>query len=605
MSWEIILVFILLVTTITSLAIEKIPSDVTAILAYSFVLLVGAITKSEYWPNMQDMMSVFCSSAPITIGCMFMVSAALEQCGALELAAQFFQRWAKTSYRKLLAYLILITSFVSAWMNNTAVVIMLMPVVLSVARVSGIHPSKLLIPLSYASIFGGCTTAIGTSTNILVSDILVKFGMSPLGMFELTPLGFPLMLAGLIYMVFFADKLLPNRGLVTTSLSEEERQKYIAEAFVSQDSNLVGKSIGESGLLKQLGVRLLEVVREGVSIKDISSQFILEAGDTLILSCRPSGLVKAHNMQGINVKSTTGLDLEQIDVREGVIVEGVLGPRTSLVGKTLEEINFRQRFRMMVLAVHRRGVNVRDKIGTLRLDFGDTLLLLGTSNAIENLRHSNDILLLDYPPVPTIDMRKRMPLAFGVLIGVVLASAFEFIPMVGAAILGVAVLLGTNSLKPKEAFESVDWRLLILIYAMLGVGQAIDKSGFAYFTARGLVDAGMYFVSAAMAPYVMLAIVYLITLILTEILSNNATAVIMAPIAITLAHTMGVDPRGFVMAVCIASSAGFALPIGYQTHMYVYSVGGYKFSDFMKIGVHIDLVYFLVSVTLIPLLWPF
>jgi di/tricarboxylate transporter len=605
MTWEIALCVFILVATVTSLVFERIAADVTALIAFAFVVLVSVVTKSPHWPSFHELMGVFSSPAPVTIAAMFVVSSALEYCGILDYGSEFFSRWAHAGYRKILAGLFLLTVVVSPWMNNTTVVIMLLPVVLSICRVAKIAPSKLLIPLSYGAIFGGCMTAIGTSTNILISGVLEENKMEPLGMFELAPVGGVAMLVCIVYMILTANKLLPDRPVVTATLSESERQEYIAEALVQYDSEMVGGTLEESGLLKKNGVRLLEVNRDGIAVKNVNKDFVLHGGDRLVLACRPSGLMKARSVDGINIRTSTGLDLEQIALNEGLIIEGVLGPKTTLVGKTLSEINFRQRYRVIVLAVHRRGVNVLDQIDTLQLDFGDTLLMMGAEQAIEELRYNNDILVLDRPRLPAKDTTRKIPCVLAILLGLVVFTSLEWVPLPAAAIVAVAALFITRSIKPREAFDSIDWRLLILIFGMLGVGQAIEKSGFAYLFAETMVNGAKNFVHAQYMPYVMLAIIYLITLILTEILSNNATAVIMAPIAIGLAMAMGMDVRTFVMAVCFASSAGFALPIGYQTHMYVYSVGGYRFSDFIKIGLNIDLIYFVICMIFIPIVWPF
>jgi len=605
MSWELVFIVIVLIAAVSSFVIERVSTDLTAICAFCVVLLVSVATASDKLPGAYQMVGVFSNPAPVTIAAMFILSAALEKCGVIEWIAHIFGKLTQLPYAGLLTALILVVALMSAFINNTAVVVVLLPVVLSMARRMSVPASKLLIPLSYASIFGGCCTAIGTSTNLLVSGILLEHGQPPLAMFELAIIGVPLLIGGMAYMVLIGHRLLPARETLTSILSDAERQEYITEAYVKRNSNLVDKTLKEVGLLGAAGVRILEVIRNGISLDTPQDQLILHGGDRIILSCRPSGIVKARNVEGMQFVLDQGLDLEQIASHEGAIVEGFIGPKSTIVGKTIREVNFRQRYRMIILAVHRRGRNVRDKLGTLRLNFGDTLLLMGADESIEVLRSSDDVSLLDRPPVPAADMRAKKPIVIMVMLGVVLSVTLNFLPIVAAALIGVGILFATNCLKPKEGYEAIEWRILMLIYGMLGLGMAMDKSGFSKFIAENLVAGSSMLVSEEMRPIFMLVCLYFCTGVLTEILSNNATVVLMAPIAIGLGSTMGVDPRPFIIATCIASSASFSTPIGYQTNTYVYSIGGYKFSDFFKVGLPLNLVYFAVSVVVIPQVWKF
>ena len=605
MTWELIFVCVVLLLGLTSFIVEKVPTDLTAFCIFATLLLVSMLSGSELLPGVGDMLQVFANPAPLTIAAMFVMSAALEKCGAIEVMAQYLSKLTNLGYMRFLAILIVFVGFASAFVNNTAVVVVLLPVVLSLARTIKVPASKMLIPLSYASIFGGCCTAIGTSTNILVSSILQDHNMEPLSMFELSWVGVPLFFVGLIYLVFAGNRFLPVRETLTSMLSAEERQEYITEAFVKQDSVLVGVSLIDSKLMKTPGVRLLEVVRNGVVLQTSLNEIILAPGDRLILACRPSGIMKARSFDGMVFVGEQGLDVEPIASHEGAVVEGVIGPRSSIIGKTMREMNFRQRYRLIILAVHRKGHNVRDKLENLKLQFGDTLLMMGTDVAIDNIRSTDDIILLDRPALPAEDMRRKMPWVVGALVFAIACVTLKLMPIVGAMIVAVAFLFITDSVKTKDAYQAVDWRILMLIYGMLGLGMAMERSGFSTLIAENFVAAGNYFVSPELRPYFMLAAIYLCTGILTETLSNNATVVLMAPIAIGLASTLGVDSRPFIIATCLASSASFSTPIGYQTNTYVYSVGGYRFSDFYKVGLPLNLIYFVTCTILIPYFWAF
>ncbi|MGE9295189.1 MAG: SLC13 family permease [Puniceicoccales bacterium] len=603
MTWEILFVLGVLVFAVASFVWEKLPVDVTAITVFAVLMVVSMVSGSENLPSLDGLVSVFANQAPLTIAAMFIISLALEKVGAIDLMADALARLTKLPLRMFLVVMILSVAFVSAFMNNTPVVVVLMPVVIGLARKMNQPASKMLIPLSYASIFGGVCTLMGTSTNILMSGILVDHGMKPLGMFELSSVGLPLLFAAGTFLVLLGPKLLPVRETLTAILSEEERREFITEAFVRHGSDLTGQSFNDSALKKTRGIKLMEIIRDGVALTGNIHTAQLHEGDRLVLSCRPSSLANAQ-ATGVDFIHEQGLDLEQIAAHQGAIVEGVIGPMSTITGKTIREINFRQRYRMIILAVHRHGRNVRERLETLPLDFGDTLLMMGTDQAIENLRNSDDIMLLDRKPVPATNLRRWMPLVVGLVALMIAAVSVIQLPIVAGSIAVVAIIMLLGIVKPKEAYAAVEWRILILIYGMLGLGQALEVCGATQMGADQLV-AITNIVPPAMQPFIMLAIIYFASSVCTEFLSNNATVVLMAPVTLTIAAALQLDPRPFVIAVCVASSASFATPIGYQTNTYVYSVGGYRFSDFARIGIPLNLLYFVVTVVIIPIFWKF
>jgi di/tricarboxylate transporter len=598
MTLDIILVFSILALTLVSFVWEKVPVEVTAISAFALILALGLLPVNTA-------LTVLSNPAPVTVGAMFMVSAGLEKCGAIEIMTGYFKKLANAGYVPFLFVMILSVAFISAFINNTPVVVIFMPVLLSLARKMNVPASKLLIPLSYASIFGGVCTLMGTSTNILISGIAESYDMAPLSMFELAQVGLPLLVLGTIYLMLFSRKRLPVRETLTQILSPEERREFITEAFVHHDSQIAGKNLIESKILKTPGVRVLEIFRAGSSIPDKLNEVVLQAGDRLVLACKPHGIAQARDVEGLNFLGEIGEGLEQIAASEGSIVEGFIGPNSSIVGKTVAETDFRQRFRLIILALHRRGKNVREKLETLPLKFGDTLLMMGTDQAVASLRNSDDINLLDMPHVSSRSRRKKIPIVVATILGIVGFTTFTNFPIAGSAIIGVTVLLVTQCISSKEAFGSVGWNIIFLIYGMLALGMAMQETGASTLVANHAVGAVNSFVPPDWQPYVMLAVLYFMCSALTEILSNNATAALLAPVGISIAVTMGVDPRAFLVATAIASSASFATPIGYQTNTFVYGVGGYRFSDFIKFGLPLNLLYFSVSIFLIPMIWPF
>ena len=605
MTWEIVFVFALLIFAIASFIWERISADLTAITVFGILIFVSMLTESPELPTLENLLGVFGNSAPLTIAAMFIVSGALQRTGAIDLFTAYLRKLAKIPYKRFVFVMVIGVAAASAFINNTPVVIVLMPILLVLSREMGVASSKLLIPLSYASIFGGTCTLLGTSTNLLASGILRDSGYAPIGMFELASVGLPIVVFGALYLVFFGNKLLPHRETLTSILSEEERKEFMTEAFVRAGSELEGQTAQESGILKGRGIRLLEIVRHGVAVPGDPTTLQLEAGDRLVLACRPSGVAEANTIKGISLRGRLSAGLETIAMDEGAIVEGVVGPHATITGRTLKEINFRQRFRMVVVAIHRKGHNQRDRLNRLRLQKGDTLLMMGSSDAISSLSNSEEIILLDRPSLPARSIRAKMPIAIGTSIMIVALATFNLVPIVAAVALGSAILMLTGCVKPKDAYASIEWSILMIIFGMLALGQAMNSTGASILIAENMISLIQSFAPAHLRNVIMLAFIYIITSVFTEFLSNNAAVALMVPIALGIALTLGIDPRPLVISCCIAASASFATPIGYQTNTYVYGVGGYRFSDFTRVGLPLNFICFMITVIIVPLVWKF
>ena len=612
MTWEIIFVLLLLAGALASFIWERVSADVTALTVFAAITLVSILSGSERLPDLEQILTVFANPAPLTIAAMFVVSAALNRCRLIETVSGLLSRLAGVGYRGFLLVLIGSVAIISAFVNNTPVVVVFLPVVMSLAKSMNIPSSKLLIPMSYASIFGGCCTLVGTSTNVLASGIAAENAvypdMSPLGMFELAKIGLPLLVVATGYLILFGRRLLPDREALSSILSDIEQKEFVTEAVVRRDSSLVAKSVRESGLHEINGMRLLDVVRDGQALPHSKDSIVLRGGDSLIFSCRPSGIVEARNVEGLDLLSETNLGLEQVSAATGIMVEGVVGPTSSLTHRTLREIDFRKRHDVAIIAIHRRGRNVTRDLDSIRLQATDTMLLLGSEQAVENLRRSEDLVLLDHPPVPVEDVARKAPVVLGVIGGIVGLASAGIMPIVASAVIGVAVLFLTGCLKPKEGYGSIEWNILVLIYGMLTLGLAMKTSGASDLVAEALAGGVLTYAPEEWRLFLLLAALYLTTTILTEILSNNATIVLMAPISLELAHKLDLtmhDARAFLLATCIAASASFTTPIGYQTNTYVYSVGGYRFRDFVKIGLPLNFLYFTSATILIACYWKF
>ena len=612
MEWETLLAFGLLIVTLVSFLMEKVSVDTTALTLLGIILIFSGLEISENWPSVNKILTVFSNEAPLTIAAMFVISASLNRCRLIEQTSDYLGKFCKYGYRRFMLILLVLVAFVSAFVNNTPVVVVLLPVVISLSRIMGVSSSKMLIPVSYASIFGGCCTLVGTSTNILASGIITNSStyqdMQPIGMFELSKIGLPLLVISLGFLVLFGRKLLPNREALSDIISDLDSKEFLTEAIVQSNSPLHGQKIKDSGISKLSGVRLLEIVRDGASISARKTEEKLKTNDRLVLSCKPQGIIETSEFKGINLINQTDLGIEQVSSKTGIMVECVVGPSSSLISKSILDASFRARFNLTILAVHRRGKNLGLDVDKVRLQASDTLLILGSKNAIERLRKSEEVILLDQATMPMKNMKRKAPIVIGVLVGIIGIASLGILPISITAILGVSVLLLTGCLKAREAYRAIEWNILILIYGMLALGVTMQETGASSIIASVVGGVGLGLFEPEWQPLAVLIVLYLCTAFLTEVLSNNATIVIMAPIALEVAKLMEMtetSARAYVLTACIAASASFVTPIGYQTNTFVYTVGGYKFGDFVKVGIYFNAIYFMGTILLVSCFWGF
>ncbi|MFC1865023.1 SLC13 family permease [Chloroflexota bacterium] len=587
---NLILTVVVLVAAISLFISGKLRADLIAICTLIALAVLGLITPEQS-------LTGFANQATITIGAMFVVSMGLVRTGMVQWVAYHVDRLAGKGELRLIVVLCTLTAILSAFLVNTATVAIFIPVVIALSRSRKISASRILIPLSFASQFGGVCTIIGSSTNMLVNGIGISRGLRPFGFFEFAALGLVMVVVGIIYLLLTSRWLLPKRKGEVNQVDKYRLADYTAELQVLGNSPLIGKPWKESKISRETKVDLSNLMREGKPV--VRPQITkIRPGDLLILRGHIEQIIDVENNYGLEmIKNARFIDQEH--PHEIQLVEVLIPPNSNLIGKTLQDADFFRRYKHPIFAIQRRGKTLKERLADTKLNNGDTLLLQGHKDDVLALMNSANVIVTN--DLSGFQFRKDKAItAILVMLIIIVLSVFNITPIMVAAIIGAAGMVLTRCITIEEAYNAIDWKIIFLLGGIIPLGVAIDSNGVMSFLSNNVLQTLLGY-----GPIVLLAATYVVVALLTEGISNNAAAAIMAPLVIGLASSMNVDPRPFLVAVTFAASTSFATPIGYQTNTMVYSPGGYRFTDYSRIGIPLIVIFWILATLLIPLIWPF
>lgn len=575
-----------------TLVIGWFEADLVVFAALVILILLGIITPEEA-------LSGFSNEGILTIAALFVVISVVQNSKWIRKLPTLIFGHVNTP-RKATLRMMFVIATMSSILNNTPVVAMFTPIIKRWAHNHHIAPSKLLLPLSYAAIFGGLCTLIGTSTNLVVSAMLINQGYHGFSMFELGLIGVPCTIFGILYMTTIGYKLLPSRA-ADSDLQKDESGNYLVEMKVETNCSLIGKTI-EQGRLRNLdGLYLIAVIRKDQKIFPVSGKQILLADDRLVFTGMVSKIIELEKIPGLSIELGSGIDLEHFQDSAIRLSEVVVAKESIVSHHTVKECDFRNKFKAVIIAVFRNGKRIQSKIGSIVLKPGDKLLILSTDEFLRQNQHGNKNFyftsqvsnLQDSPP------SKKLHLPLYIFFAMMVVVTAGIMPILTASFVAVVLLLIFKCITPQEARSSIEWNLIILIGSSFGIAQALEKSGATGYMAQLITKDATLF-----GPLAVLAAVYFLTMILTEMITNNAAAALVFPIAFSVVTQMGLNPEPFAVAIAMAASASFSTPIGYQTNLIVYGPGGYRFSDYLKVGIPLNILFMIVTVTLIPHFWP-
>jgi di/tricarboxylate transporter len=582
----------ILVLALISFIFEWLPVDLTAITVAVVLMLFGLVTPTEG-------ISGFGNSATITVMAMFILSSGITRTGVIQIIRDGLVKWGGKNPNQQIFVLGAIVGPVSAFINNTAVVAIFLPIIEDWCKQQKLSVSKVLIPLSYASIVGGMMTVIGTSTNILASGISEQLGYGAFSLFEFTKVGIILFFIALIYISFIAPYLLTERKQTDSDLVSQDYdlKDYVSELVIKPRSSLIGQTLYQSEIQRKFDLDVLDIIRNKIRFPQPLADKELNAGDVLVVRCSREDLLKIREERGLDLLPDVQFKQESLETVLGSgseqIAEVLILSNSRLIGTTLKDLRFRQRYNATVLAIRRGSELVRGRLGRIPLRFGDVLLVQGPQQSFIGLQTTRELLVLEQRNVENLRQDKAK-IAVSIIVGVILIAAFDITPILVSALAGVIVMVITGCLKPGEIYGAVRWDVIFLLAGLIPMGIAMEKSGATQWLSDNLVSIG-----GNLSGYWILVFFFIVTVGLTEVLSNNASVLLMIPIAASVANTLGLNPFSLMFAVTFAASCSFMTPIGYQTNTMVYSPGGYKFFDFTRVGAPLTLIMTIVAPLLI------
>ncbi len=583
----------ILILSLVLLISEKISVDKTAIGIMVVLSLSGILTPKET-------IAGFANPAVITVGAMFLLSRGLIRTGAVEFVTQMVLRFSSGNTNTTFILILLTVAFASAFINNTPVVVLFIPIVMGLSCECNFSPSRLLIPLSYASILAGTCTLIGTSTNIIVSDLSSAFGFEPLSMFELSVLGIPIAVLGIGFLLFVSPKILPSRTAPVCELDERKEKRYIAELIVPDKSLLIGETDLSDAVESSLGLSVIEIFRNGHIFDPIRNSISLKSGDILLVKGSAEDLVSCLKKQTLALAHGEEEISFSGGLKDDLIVELIVPPLSSLLREPLLSTELIYDADIQIIAIRsRRSHYSYRKIQKVKLKIGDIILVRCPRNKLSKIRNSTDFIIIEDIHHALIDKEKAR-IASGIFAGVVLSATFGLADIMTCSLAGVFLMTLTHCLSLKDAYRSLESDVLLLIIGTIALGFAMQKTGATQLYADTFLS-----LFDGKSPNVVLVGIILLTSICTHILSNNATAVLLLPIAMSTAASLGVNPKPFIVGICFGASACYATPIGYQTNLLVYGPGGYRFSDYLKLGLPLNVLVIALASLLIPMIWKF
>ncbi len=591
MTPQIAILLALLLVALVLFAIERIPIEIIAIVLVMALIVSNTLTVTEAFAG-------FGNDIVITIAGLFILTGGLARTGVVDAVGRRLQRFAGNGEFRITAFIMVAAALSAAVMKNTTTTAMFLPVVLGIASRRNISPSKLLIPLAFGAILGGTCTLIGTSTNLAVSGALPRYGMEPFSMFELTKVGVPIVGVGMLYMLLVGLRLLPRRESAKSLTEQYHVRQYMTEVIVLDDSPLIGKTLAEARISDDLDLTVLGILRGTQKFRIApNADERIKADDLLLVQGRVEDILRVKSEAGIEIKADFTLSDDLLEGGDVELFEAMVPKGSDFIGRSLKRLQFRKRYQLVVLAINRHGVNLLSKLSSVKIRFGDVLLLQGNRERVENLAADDHILLLEQ-----ISDRQARPekrrwalLAFGVFL---FFSVTHLVPLSVAVLLGVLILLGSRSLRTSEIYEMIEWRLIILIACMISFGVAMEKTGADRYLADFIIrGTGHYGPTAVLAGF------FVMTVALTQPMSNQAAALVMLPIAAKSAMALGLNPRTFAVAVTYAASCSFLTPLE-PACVLVYTPGRYRFFDFVRVGSILTIVVFAIVIWLVPIFWP-